>query len=105
MTPTARTGRIGVPRKEREIMGWGTGWGMGGWVLMGLAMITFWVLVAFGLVALLRPSSRARGGGAESTAPRVPDRSSALRTLDDRFARGDMTEEDYRQRRDLLKGS
>ncbi|MEO7422695.1 MAG: SHOCT domain-containing protein, partial [Ornithinibacter sp.] len=77
----------------------------GGWALMGLAMVMFWGAVAYGLVVLLRPSSRASGGGAPSIAERMPEKSSALRTLDERFARGDMTEEEYRQRRDLLKGS
>ena len=34
--------------------GWGMGsWGMGGWLFMGLGMILFWGLVAFGLVMLL----------------------------------------------------
>ncbi len=84
------------------MMGWGIGWGMGGWALMGLAMVIFWGAVAFGIVVLLRPSSQTSAGGAPRIAARMTEKSSAL-TLDERFARGDMSEEEYRQRRDLLR--
>lgn len=67
---------------------WGWGWGMGlGW----LFMILFWGLVLFGAVSLFRVLS----GG------RRPGRS-ALEILQQRYARGEISRDEYEQmRRDL----
>lgn len=81
------------------MMGWYGGAGMGwlGWLAMGLMMIVFWGLLAVALVWLVRSSSGARkadplaGGNAD-------------RILDERLARGELTEEEYVRRRDLLRG-
>jgi putative membrane protein len=71
---------------------------------MGVGMLVFWGLVVFAVVALLRWSNAGRQHADYS--PQSPDagRSTALQTLDERFARGDLTEDDYRRRRDVLTG-
>jgi putative membrane protein len=79
------------------MMGWGGGWGWGGWFAMGLMMLVFWGLIIIGVIAIIRswrPGQHDAGGG----------RSDALRLLDERFARGEIDEEDYRKRRGLLTG-
>lgn len=82
--------------------GWGMGgWGMGGWLFMGLGMVLFWGLVAYGLVMLLRPRVTGRP---EQQPPADPGTSPAQHTLDEGFARGELDEEEYRKRRDLLRG-
>lgn len=85
------------------MMGWygHGGWGAGSWIGMGLGMIVFWGLVIFAIVALLRWSSqpRQRGGYTQVLAA---DGSGALQTLDERFARGDLTEVEYRHTRETL---
>ncbi|MEO5609125.1 MAG: SHOCT domain-containing protein [Ornithinibacter sp.] len=88
---------------EIDMMGWygPGGWGAAGWVGMGLGMIVFWGLVIFAIVALLRWSShpRQRGGYTQVLAA---DASDALQILDGRFARGDLTEVEYRHNRETL---
>lgn len=77
------------------MMMWNNGWSVGGWVLMALLMIVFWSLVIGGVIWLLRNSSRQQ----QAPALGQPD---AQQILDERFARGELTEVEYRQRRDLL---
>jgi putative membrane protein len=75
------------------MMGW-YGWGWSSWLTMTLMMLLFWGLIAFAVVAVVR-SLR--------SAPHQTDtRSDAGRVLDERLARGEIDEEDYRKRRDLL---
>jgi len=79
--------------------GWsdqGTG---GGWlVMMMLGMLLFAAILAFGLVALWRNSR----SGSESTT--TPSGASAIAILQERFARGELTEEEYLRRLAMLKG-
>jgi putative membrane protein len=79
------------------MMTWHGGWGFGGWAAMGLMMLLFWGLIIVGVVAVIRswrPGPQdARGG-----------QSNARRLLDERFARGEIDEEDYRKRREVLGG-
>lgn len=79
------------------MMGWHGGWGWGGWFAIGLMMLLFWGLIIAGVITLLRfwRSGQLDAGGG---------RGDALRLLDERFARGEIDEEDYRKRRDLLSG-
>lgn len=80
------------------MMGWyndGPGWG--GWIAMTLMMVAFWGLVIFAVVAIFRSTSKATGP-AESAAPRDP-----MRTLDERFARGEIDAEDYHARQAILR--
>jgi putative membrane protein len=77
-------------------MMWGNGWG--NWVAGVLMMVLFWG----GLVALvflvLRSwdANRRRDGG-------NPDRPDARAILEERFARGEISEEEFEQRRRVLE--
>jgi putative membrane protein len=77
-------------------MMWWYGNGMGGWGygLMMAGNILFWALIILGVVALFR--QRARGTSVEG-------RPTAEELLAERFARGDIDEEQYRRRRDVLR--
>jgi putative membrane protein len=74
------------------MMGWGGfGWGWIAW----LVMILFWLLIAglaIWLVSALVGSAR--------TSRREPD---PRQLLDIRFARGEITEEEYRRAKELLE--
>ena len=77
-------------------MGWDNhmgDWGAGWWVLMALLMVVFWGLVIFGVVWLVRSLSGDR---------RRPDRASALDVLDHRLASGEISPDEYRERRAIL---
>ncbi len=82
---------------------WRGGWNGADWALMGLGMLIFWALVVVGVVWLVR-TLRVPGGGTQDQAwpGRGGTSSNARAILDERFARGELTEEEYRQGRDLL---
>jgi putative membrane protein len=65
---------------------WLDGWG----VLVWLASAAFWILVIAGIVALVR--STGGGGGSDS----------ALRILEERYARGEVSREEFLERRSVL---
>jgi putative membrane protein len=75
-------------------MMWGSGFGMGwaGWLVMGLGTIAFWVVVVLVVRALL-PT-----GGT----PAPKGHADPLGVLNERLARGDVTPEEYEQRRRLI---
>jgi putative membrane protein len=81
------------------------GWSGADWVLMGVGMLLFWTLVVAGVVWLVSglraPVSRSAHGQDEQTRPGT-DWSHARAILDERYARGDIDDEQYRTRRDLL---
>lgn len=86
------------------------GWGAGGWVLMSLLMVAFWVTVVIGIVWLIRwmrAPSGPEGDRATQLGPPAaswpPDE--ARRILDERYARGEISEEEYLRRRDVLAGA
>ena len=68
-------------------MMWGYGMSGFGWFLM----LTWWVFVVAGIVWLMR-----------SVGGRTDDRGSARRLLNERFAAGDLSVEEYQQRRRAL---
>lgn len=77
------------------MMGWyDGGWGWGGWLAMTLMMLVFWGGLAAVVVALVRSS--------RSPDARPDPRRDARGILDERLARGDIDEEEYRRRRDVL---
>jgi len=75
--------------------------GMGGWgmFLMSLSTLVFWGLVIAGVVALVRYVGRT-GQGSTPERPERPER-----LLADRFARGEIDEDEYRRRLSVLTGA
>lgn len=79
------------------MMGWyhdGTGWG--GWLVMTLAMLAFWALVVAAIVVLFRGATSGR-----QSAPRQEPQD----ILDQRFARGEIDEDEYHARSAALRVS
>ncbi len=82
--------------------GWGDGmWGMHGWggwwgllVLLGVLLV-----VVAGAVLLAVTLGRTAGGG-----PQGPGATPADRLLDERYARGEIDEQEYLHRRAVLRG-
>ena len=75
-----------------------TGWG---WAAMTISMVLFWVVLIFAGVLLYRAVSRSSGGGA---AP-GPQRATPEQLLAERYARGELSEEEYRRALATLRDS
>ncbi|MCF7890101.1 SHOCT domain-containing protein [Candidatus Bipolaricaulota bacterium] len=68
-------------------------WGAGG----GIIMILFWALIGLVLVFLVKELT---DGGEKKNATRLAEsRGDALKILDERFARGEIEQEEYRRRK------
>ncbi len=81
--------------------GWGPdGWGWGAWLVMSLFMVVFWGLVIWAVVMLVRYSTARRPEHGDSEPRPDPEK-----ILDERFARGEINEDEYRKRREVLRGS
>ena len=81
------------------MMHWGWhGFGGGGMLVMGLLMVLFWGgLIALAVAAVWAATRARRGGGGEHRAP-----GRALEILQERYARGEVSREEFEQmRRDL----
>lgn len=74
--------------------------GMGGWgyLLMTVSMIVFWAAVIVGVVLVTRYLARTPAG--HPTAPHP----TAEQFLAERFARGEIDEQEYRNRLAVLRG-
>lgn len=73
------------------MMYWGSGdWNWAAWLAMTASMVLFWGLVAWVVVTIVR-----RPGDTHRSPEDV---------LADRFARGDIDDDEYRRRRDALRG-
>lgn len=94
-----------------HMAGWG--WSWTAWAGMALLMLLFWVLLVAAVVVLLRlgrgeqPSARpwapaAPHGGDGSAGPAVGGAESVLA---ERYARGEIDEEEFLRRRSVLRGS
>ena len=70
-------------------------WGAGWWILMAFMMVAFWGLVIVGIVWLIR--SVGWGHHDDKGA-------SAVELLDRRLASGEISPEEYRERRAVLRG-
>ena len=81
--------------------GYGAGWGWGAWLTMGVGMILFWGLVIGGVIVLTRYLAGTRYHPSSD----APGRTTAEQILAERFARGEIDEDEYRQRRELLRNS
>ncbi len=73
------------------------GWGAGSWLVMSVLMLIFWTLVVVAVVWVVRASTPERPTVAATSEPDTP-----LAILDARYARGELTEDEYRHRRDVL---
>jgi putative membrane protein len=73
-----------------------SGWG---WAAMSIGMILFWVLLILGGVLLFRGLNRPPG------VPAVPPRPTADQLLAERFARGEIDEDEYRRRLEALQAA
>ena len=68
------------------MMYWGTGdWNWAAWLAMTVSMVAFWGLIASAIISLARRPTH-HGPTAEQI-------------LDERFARGDIDDDEYRRRR------
>ncbi len=79
------------------MMWWNSGSGWGTWFGMGLLMVVIWGLVVTAVVLAVRAVRSRRDLGLLR-----PGAADAGEVLDQRFARGELSEEEYRHRRDLL---
>lgn len=77
------------------MMWWDNDPGWGGWVLMTVMMVLFWGALIVGGVAIWRAVTRDEDRRTE--AQKRPEQ-----ILDERYARGEIDEDDYRRRRELL---
>ncbi|MFF0791619.1 SHOCT domain-containing protein [Streptomyces spiralis] len=74
------------------------GWG---WFAMSLGMLLFWVLLIAVAVLLFRALNR--GAGPSSQAHGGTGRPAPEQLLAERFARGEIDEDEYRRRLDVLR--
>ena len=82
------------------MMWWGHGgWGGGSWIAMTLVMLTFWGLIIGLIVWGVRSASDkfTQAGAGQSPAASPED------VLRDRFARGEIDEDEFTHRRALLR--
>ena len=70
------------------------GWGFGSMWLGGLLMALFWIAVIVAVVWLVHSMG--------NRPPTTDDGSSARRILDERFASGEITEDEYQRRRQAM---
>jgi putative membrane protein len=78
----------------------GDGWGWGGWLLMTVVMVLFWAVVITAVVVGIRYLTGPRPTAMHppgSGPPRAED------LLAERFARGEIDGDEYRQRLALLR--
>jgi len=85
-------------------MMYGYGIGMGGWgyALMAIGTILFWGAVIYGIVALVRYARRDDPQRGEPAGPPAPE---PERLLAERFARGEIDEDEYYQRLTSLRAA
>ena len=72
------------------------GMGWGGWILMTAAMVAFWALVVFAVVVVFRGTKSSD----EPAGLRDP-----MDILDQRFARGEIDEDEYHAHSAVLRAS
>ena len=70
-------------------------WGAGWWILMMVMMVAFWGLVILGVVWLVRSLG---------SADRHHRGTNAIEVLDSRLAHGEISPDEYRERRSVLEG-
>lgn len=76
------------------------GWAPGQWIVMAAMMFVFWAAVIGVIVALIRrPVAHGQASGPLPSAPH----DNAERILAERFARGEIEQDEYVRRRDTLR--
>ena len=78
-------------------------WESGGWVGGLVWMVLFWGLLVAGIVWLVRAAMDDLGRGDGRGAGRDDDGGSARVLLDERFASGELSVAEYRERRDAVE--
>lgn len=78
----------------------GDGWGWVAWTLMSVGMVAFWALVITAIVLAIRYLVGSRGS---ATPPPISGQARAEEILAEHFARGELEENEYRQRLALLR--
>ena len=78
---------------------WHDGWGPGAWIAMAFVMLVFWTIIVGAIIAIVRSD---RLHHHEHAPSRLHD---AERILAERFARGEIDADEYKQRSDLLRSS
>lgn len=80
------------------------GWGAGAWVML-VVMVLLLVMLAVTVWLLLRSGSGSAlvPGPASPSGLSGPARSAAEEVLAERFARGELDEDEFRRRRDVLR--
>jgi len=82
------------------MMYWGNGMGGWGMLLMTISTLLFWGLVIAGVVALVRYAGRPVPQGGSTADAATPQR-----ILAERFARGEIDEDEYTRRLAALGGA
>lgn len=84
------------------MMGYYNGnWGVGDWLVMGAMMLVFWGSV-IALVVWVAQSNRS---GDQQPSNRGPRTDGPDEILAERFARGDIDEDEFQRRRELMQGT
>jgi putative membrane protein len=79
---------------------WGEGMSGWGYALMSVSMVLFWGVVILGSVALARYLARSSQSAGGAGVPRP----TAEHVLAERFARGEIDEQEYQSRMAALRG-
>ncbi|HET6951953.1 MAG TPA: SHOCT domain-containing protein [Acidimicrobiales bacterium] len=82
-----------APAREEvtPMMWWDGDGGWGPWVAMTFIMLAFWGVVIWAVVSVVRSAGAGRARDAEDV-------------LAERFARGEIDEDEFRRRREVLRG-
>lgn len=72
------------------MMWWGGDWSWGAWLLMVAMMLGFWALVIWAVTSFVRGGRAGLPRGAEDV-------------LAERFARGEIDEDEFQRRREVLR--
>jgi putative membrane protein len=84
---------------------WHGNWSGADWVLMSVGMLVFWAAVIGGILWLVRTTgarSHNHPDGGSLNKRAEPDGATARDVLDSRYAGGELSDDDYRARRDTL---
>jgi putative membrane protein len=88
-----------IPKGMMAMM-WGYNGGWGNWLAMAMMMVLFWGLIVAGIVALVRYLGGPRQNDRLGPASERPD---AEELLAERFARGEIDEDEFTRRREALR--